>query len=255
MKSWQIFRHSFRQVTNNLGAAARVSLVPFLIAVLGIVAVFILAGVSGRFREMGGMTPGAVFLILIGVLVYLAMTITIAVNWHRFVLLNEPVTWWPQFHGARILRYFGRSLLIGLIFGAALGIVSTVLAVVMRGGSDGVLGVAILMIVAVLLGLPVFWRLSASLPGAAVEGAGISAAWSNTRGAWGALLMLSVFYIGFALMTGVVSGIFTVLAAKSSVFVLVKVIWELAIGWFTMMLVLSILTTLYGHYVEKRALV
>jgi hypothetical protein len=170
-------------------------------------------------------------------------------------LLNEPVTWWPRFHGARILRYFWRSLLIGLIFGAALGIVSMTLAVVMQGGSEGGLGVAILMIVAVLLGLPLFWRLSASLPGAALEGAGISDAWSKTRGAWGALLMLTVFYIGFALLTGVVGGIFTVLAAKASVFVIVKVIWELAIGWFTMMLVLSILTTLYGHYVEQRELV
>jgi hypothetical protein len=255
MRSWQIFRHSFRQVTNNLGAAARVSLVPFLISVLGIVVVFGLAGVSGRFWGTGAMTPGAMFLILIGVLVYLAMTISIAVNWHRFVLLNEPVTWWPRFHGARILRYFWRSLLIGLIFGAALGIVSMTLAVVMQGGSEGGLGVAILMIVAVLLGLPLFWRLSASLPGAALEGAGISDAWSKTRGAWGALLMLAVFYIGFALLTGVVGGIFTVLAAKASVFVIVKVIWELAIGWFTMMLVLSILTTLYGHYVEQRELV
>ncbi|WP_417806222.1 hypothetical protein [Thioclava sp.] len=255
MKSWLIFRHSFRQVTNNLGSAARVSLVPFILAVLVVFAVVISAGGLSRARADIGMAPGGVFLIIFGLMFYLALTITIAVNWHRYVLLNEPVTWWPSFHGARILQYFGRSLLIGIVFGIGMAIAMGVSGAVVSTGSFGRMVGMVLMFATVVASMSIFWRLSAALPGAAIGGSSLGDAWNKTRGTWGTMLMLTLIYVGFALLTGIVGAILTYMGAKIGIFLILKFIWEVVVGWFTMMLVLSILTTLYGHYVEKRALV
>jgi hypothetical protein len=255
MKSWLIFRHSFRQVTNNLGSAAWVSLVPFILAVLVVFALLIFAGGLSRARADIGMTPGGVFVFIVGLMLYIAFVTMIAVNWHRYVLLNEAVTWLPRVHGGRMLRYFGRGLLIGIILGGSIALAFGASSFVAAFGTLGGL-IGILMLVATMTAsLAIFWRLSAALPGAAIGGTDLGDAWDSTEGTWGTMLMLSLIYVGFALLVSIVGAILTSLGAKIGVFLIVKALWDIAIGWFTMILMLSILTTLYGHYVENRELV
>ena len=94
--------------------------------------------------------------------------------------------------------------------------------------------------------LAAYWRLSASLPGAALEnGAGIGDTWRATEGTLGTFLMVTVLLVvlGVLLM---------------GVLMLIPVIGFLiyiALQWFLTMFTLSLLTTVYGHYIEKRELV
>ncbi|KEP70484.1 hypothetical protein DL1_17975 [Thioclava dalianensis] len=256
MTAWAIFRHAFRQVTHNLPAVARVSLVPWALGVLLLFAGILGAGMMSASGTGFRMGAGGVFLVIVGYIFFAALFTSIAVNWHRFVLLNEPVTWWPRFHGGRILRYFGRSLLIGiglgLVFGIALGIA---IALSHDGTSGGLVTATVMMIVASVVLGPVAWRCFASLPGAAVDGYSLWKVLDMTRGTWGTMFLLTLIYIGFSILIWLIGMILAALGAKVFLFLIVKILWDLAVGWFTMMLVLSILTTIYGHYVEGRELV
>lgn len=245
MKAWQIFTHSLRQVFGNMGAAVRVSLVPFL----GLIVVAIVLGggmmmsMMGRMEQgmEGGMGGGGVVLALLMVVIYVAVFTMIAVNWHRYVLLNEPVGWLPQVRMDRILAYFGTALLVGIIT----FVVATVIVLV--AGALGAIGW--------LIGIPLFvvvfalsLRLSTALPGAALgQGGGLSGSMAATTGATGTLIALTLIYFGASILVGIVVGLLSMIP-------LLGVLINLGFQWIAMLVGLSILTTLYGHYVEKRTL-
>jgi len=111
-------------------------------------------------------------------------------------------------------------------------------------------GVGVVLGVPVLLGmLTLNWRLSAALPGAAVEGGhGLADALAATRGQWPTLLALSAIYLGAAVAVGLLVGLLSFLPV-------IGALVELAANWAGMMVGLSVLTTLYGHYIEGRPLV
>ncbi len=245
MKAWQIFTHSLRQVFGNMGAAVRVSLVPFI----GLIVVALVLGGGLMFSMMGrtdhgmdsGIGGGGVLLMLVLIVVYVGVFTMIAVNWHRYVLLNEPIGWMPQVRMDRILAYFGTALLVGLItfVGAMI--------VVVIAGAIGAIGW--------IIGIPVFvlivafsFRLSAALPGAALgQGGGLSGSMAATAGQMGTMIALTLIYFAASLICGIAVGLLSMIPV-------VGILINLAFQWLTMMVALSILTTLYGHYVEKREL-
>lgn len=245
MKAWQIFTHSLRQVFGNKGAAVRVSLVPFV----GLFVAFIVLGGGMMFSMMGrmeagmkgGMGAGGIVMMLVLIAIYIGVFTLIAVNWHRFILLNEPVGWLPQVRTGRMMAYFGTALLVGLItFGVAL-------IIVLVAASLGAIGW--------LIGLPLFvvvvalsFRLSTSLPGAALgQGGGIAGSMAATKGQTGTLVALTLIYFGVSVLCGIVVGLLSLIPVLG-------ILISLAFQWLAMMVALSMLTTLYGHYVEKREL-
>lgn len=245
MKAWQIFTHSLRQVFGNMGAAVRVSLVPFI----GLIVVFIVLGGGMMFSMMGrmeqgmegGMGGGGILLMLVLGVVYVAVFTMIAVNWHRFVLLNEPVGWMPQVRMDRMVAYFGTALLVGVIM------VGLFLVVGLLIGLTGAVGVVIGVPVLVLLVSQSF-RFTTALPGAALgQGGGISGAMAATSGEWLTFLALTVIYFVVGIVTGLIAGLLSMIP-------ILGILIYIAYNWAAMMVGLSILTTLYGHYVEKRAL-
>ena len=256
MKAWQIFRHSVRQVTGNLPDALRLSLVPVLVQV---VAVILLVGVTAAsLAAAEARQPGAGFAVgfTIGFIVTWAAVLWIAVAWHRFVLLGEtPHGWFPPFHGARIWAYFLRSLayLVLTVVAAAVlgGILGLVLA--MAGVDPGAtpIWMTCLMILVAFPAIALSLRLSAGLPGAAIgAGTDFAAGWRATEGANGTFLGLGVILI---LVQGVLSGIGIVLNfANLSI---LSFAWDMVTSWLMTMVGVSVLTTLYGHYVEGRPLV
>ncbi|MBL4929080.1 hypothetical protein [Fuscibacter oryzae] len=259
MKGLELFLHSVRQVTGNLDGALRVSALPILIQT-----VVVLLFMGGAMMGMGG--PGAMagggmgmgagmgLGMLIVMVVAVVTSLWLAVAWHRYVLLNEqPQGFVPPYNGERMMGYFGRSLGYGLIVviaGAVLGtIIGSLLSPLLSGG--GV--VVFLILMAVLVQLPMIYlafRLTTALPGSAVgSGLPFMAGWEATKGASADILVLSAIAVGAHLVLAVLG--FLIFDRIP----VVSILWNVAVTWLVTMVGVSILTTLYGHYIEKRPLV
>jgi hypothetical protein len=261
MKGIEILLHSIRQVFGNLDGALKVSAVPYAIQV--VVAFLIGLSAAGAGSGMGssmdsgmpagGMMAGMGFAGLVILIVVLITSLWMAVAWHRYILLSEqPTGFIPPFNGDRILAYFLRSLgygilliLIGMVLGLVMGFILSPIA---GGGRMGLF--MILMSILVYLPLVILgFRLTAGLPGAALgAGTDFMAGWQATQGATVDIAVLSVFVVGAHLIFGLID--FYLL---SGVWVL-SFLWNAIVGWLIAMIGISVLTTLYGHYVEKRPL-
>lgn len=257
MKGLQIFLHSVRQVTGNLEGALRVSALPYLAqAVVGLVLVGSAGSIAGGVEAgnpVAALSGGNGLAMLVALAVAIGAGLWMAVAWHRYVLLGElPEGFIPVWKGARILAYFLRSLgygvliiLAGAVWGAFVGYALSFIAS---------WSVALFMLlVALLVQIPIAaaaFRLSAALPGAALgDERDFMAGWQATAGHTGDILVLSVFAIGAHVILALIGT--TIL---SHIWVLL-ILWQFVTGWLVMMVSVSILTTLYGHYIEGRPLV
>lgn len=161
MKGLQIFRHSVRQVTGNLEGALRVSGVLYAVQVV--------------------------------------IGLWIAVGWHRYVLLNEKPDLLPTFRQDRMLAYFLRSLVLGLIIllpAIVWGMVVGVLFMPFVGSGVGLVAV---LLVSLIIQLPLIFlglRLSAALPGQALGAESeVLAGWRATAHDNRALAELAVIIV------------------------------------------------------------
>lgn len=249
MKGVQIFSHSLRQVMDNLGPALKISGVLYLVQVLITGALGYGMASAGMGTMGGGMGLGVVLVLVVS----LITGIWIAVAWHRYVLLGEePVGYVPPFMGERMGSYFIKSLLIGLVLlvlGMILGMIIAVLfGRLMMGGPFFAM-----LLMAVLVQVPMIFlglRMAAALPGMALDqNPPLMAGWQATEGEWRPLLQLAAI---MALAIWVVNLIGWFVFGGYGV---MAQLWALIAGWPVTMVGLSILTTLYGHYIEKRPLV
>jgi hypothetical protein len=252
MKGWQIFMHSLRQVFNNLEGALRVSAVLYVgQAVLGLLLLQTVSpwGESAnpdgmRTMMMAGDFPWVSLIVV--VLVAVICNLWIAVGWHRYVLTNEKPALLPALLGDRMWAYFLRGLMIGLILIPVFIVVGLVVGVLAAAGGPPLAAIA-----AVALAVPVWitgLRMSASLPGVAlgVE-TGIGQAWNATKEDMGAFVALAVILAVLSFAVALVG----TLAFQA---IGLGLVWDFVFGWVQLMVGVSILTTLYGHYIEKRPL-
>jgi hypothetical protein len=265
MIGWQIFSQSVLRVFNNLGAAIRVSLVPYLIAV---VVIGVLVGSAVMSIMQLGSDPVAMqaaftnnfpwLQFIVAFVVAIVCFTWTAVAWHRYILLDETPGWLPPFNGGRIWAYILRTILVALILIPVAIIAILVLGIVggIIGGAIGqanqALGVGIAFVfvaAAYVVAIVVAYRLYASLPGAAIDnGAGIGDAWRATAATWGTMLMLAIITVVISLLVSFVIGWVTGLAPT------VGVVLQLVYSWIAGLVGVSIVTTLYGYYVEKRSI-
>lgn len=253
MKGWLIVRHSLRQVFGNLGGALRVSLVLYLVqSVLGIA-----LGVSAMSMDGGQMTPdqmtGGFFgAILVVAVVAVVTGLWIAVAWHRYVLLGEEGSFLPTFRGDRIWAYFLRSLgygliivLIALVWGVIVGFALS--GVIMNNPAMGGVLMAVLVYLPILV---IGFRMTADLPAMALgTSSEFLSGWRATQGHTADIAIMGAILVALALVIELAGAfLFSMLGP-------VALAWQLVIGWVQMMVGVSVLTTLYGHYIEKRDLV
>ncbi|MES2433108.1 MAG: hypothetical protein V4586_04710 [Pseudomonadota bacterium] len=249
MKGVQIFSHSLRQVMDNLGPALKVSGVLYLVQVVITGALGYALASAGMSGMGGGMGLGVVLVLVVS----LITSIWIAVAWHRYVLLGEePVGYVPPFMGERMGSYFIKSLLIGLVLMALMMILSMVIGTLFGRVLMGNMLIGMLLM-AVMVQVPMIYlglRLAAALPGTALgNNPAFLAGWQATEGEWRPLLQLAVI---MALALWVVNLISWFVFGGYGV---TAHLWQLIAGWPVTMVGLSVLTTLYGHYIEKRPLV
>jgi hypothetical protein len=253
MKGWNIFVHSVQQVLGNFGAALKVSgvlyLAQILVALLFDVSLFMNDGQSTAALMQSGIPW---FWLVIAILVSVITSLWIAVAWHRYILLEEEPGIIPEFRGDRILSYFKTAVLIFLILiipAMILIFISGAIAIP-YGQNGGSTFVAEMIVTVIVLPLTVIgFRLSTILPGVALGKRGaISDGWQATSGETGDFVVLSVAWSALLFVLGLVMG------ALGSAIPALTILFELVVGWVTMMIGISILTTLYGHYIEKRPL-
>lgn len=239
---WQVFTHSVRLVWANLGVALRISAVLYIVS-----SVFqVLAQMSdfGTIENGVPSTDGG-GIQLISTVVTIITSLWIAVAWHRYILLEEePEGFLPQWNGARMMAYFGRSLLIGL---AMLGVI-LLSALPMFVGIGGVLGSAFITFGAIF-SVFLFYRLCAVLPSAAMgEPLTLAEAWQATDGNTGTIAVLVLCMVGGVFLLMIPAAILAPISLALSA------VYMIGAQWFITMFGISIFTTFYGHFIEKRAL-
>lgn len=253
MKGLSLFAHSLKLVVRNLAMAMRLSFLPFIIVMLAqFWMMFELAALapsempvnSGAFPWI----PAALFF-----LSALVCYPWIAVVWHRFVLLEEYETGLiPTFNRHLIASYLGRSILIGLVMIAVVVAAVIVLVVAVpilapRSLQWPYIFEIFAEVTPVLLGSYLLFRLGVVLPAAALnKELGLWDAWHATKGNTGAIVLLAGMSASFNWVTKLP------LPSDLSTWPLHYVAYDAITGWLMVIISISILTTLYGHYVEGR---
>ncbi len=254
MLGLEIFVHSVKMVLRNLTQALQISVVPALIGGFLAIGLFFLFGIP--FEEFNSETNGfpegvtaasfTGFLLCLMAVVFGVM-LWIVVSWHRFVLLEEyPSGLVPPFRFDRVLAYFGRLLMLGLI--ALIIMIPGALIMGMMAQSSVALGILVWLGLIIILTIG-FYRASPILPGAAIgKPIKLSEAWQATSGASGAIALLVVLSILFQIL----------LQLLASLLLFVPIIGVLIVLFASMLIVplinVSILTTIYGVFIEKREL-
>lgn len=171
----------------------------------------------------------------------------ISVAWHRYILLKQaPRAFIPEFYFKLTLVYLQKSVLMLLV--ASLPMMLLYLPYWMYQDAYPYTLIGVLVLSFLLL-VPfcaiILFRLTPLLSAAALgHDLGLKAAWTATRGQ--TLTLLFLFDPAF--------GVLVFLAQLNHENMLLSFLQETVLGWVGVMLWTSLVTTVYGHYVEKRSL-
>jgi hypothetical protein len=251
------FQHALRSTTNNFGFAWYVSWpwMAVLLPILLIGNIYIFTASGGDPEQIGAAAgTTSILMALINALAFSS----IAVNWHRYVLLDE-VPQGPQRLRLddTVWRYFGNTLLIFLIIFGASFVVSFVF--VLLAALIGTFGNALaILVIAVLglLGISAFYRLGIKLPAVALyrRDFGLKDAWQASAGnGWRVLGVALLYFLtafGAGLALWIVSAAIGFVGGIAALAVLIAI--QLVVSWVLTILGVTMLTSLYGFFVERR---
>ncbi|NIZ09643.1 hypothetical protein [Pseudooceanicola sp. HF7] len=262
MIAWQLFRHSVSLVFRNFSQALRIYLLPLLI--LGALTVLFMWSDLSFLMQLntdfvdGDLVPGfsAGFLGKLGLLVLIGVVVMmwLAVAWHRFVLLEEkPDKLLPRFNGAQIWAYFKAAVLlwlVGVVLSVGFMLIIALFAALISGGTAAMVLMIAIVVVVCLAAAVLMLRIAITLPAAAIgQPLSLRQAMAGTRNAGGTLLLLVI-------LIGVVSAVLQIPAewflATGSMTAYVA--YSVVLQFLSTIVGVSILTTLYGYYIEERRL-
>lgn len=265
--------HVLRSSFGNLGFAFRVSW-PWMAFVLliQILTIFLFPNlqqdIANEVVDPTDVLPQ--FLTVLGVML-IASSIafsSIAVNWHRFILLDEEAEGWDRLRlDGVVMRYLGNAFLAQLIAGVigfvaffVVGIVAFFLSVVLPEAIASLIG-GLLIAAVILWIIAVAMRVAIKLPAIAVEntGFGFGDAWSQSKG-------YNVRLIGFAIMLWLACALLLALMAAPAYALglfsesrevtaqILFALFQYALNWIAVIVGVSSLSTLYGVFGEGREL-
>jgi hypothetical protein len=255
-------KHIAETVIDNIDVAFKISW-PWMLVLLGagFVAAFFAPHIAPGTIPTAGTGAFAGIAFLMSIVTFVAFA-SIAINWHRYVLLNEITTGAGllRFDGL-VARYVGNSLLAALIlvipFSIFFAIFFAVFGHSLGGPSDVFPILPIIAIsIAFLIASPFMYRLFIKLPAIALGRTdyGFGQAMRDSQGNFlemmGFILLFTIAMLVPSFILGFITGILE--AGLGIIGTIVSVVLNVAYQWFTLIIGISALTTLYGFFVEKR---
>lgn len=262
MDGTRIFIHAVRMVFGNIGVALRIVgvLVAIQLVLLFMAGRAYFASGMGNFAEMGStemMTSmqGAGYVFLLSVL-QLIFSLWIAVAWHRYILLEEqPGAFMPRWNGAAIWEYFKAGFVLAII------VIIAVIPMMLIGGillfpmimanpdDPSMLAGLLAMLIIYLPAAYIAYRISPILPSASVgTRMTVKDAWSATSSSGASFVILAVVSVIAGWLLNMPASILARGALP------LGLIWVAVAQTVSVLVGISILTTIYGHYVQKRDL-
>jgi len=240
-------KHALNSVIAYRGVGVRIGLLWMIILLaLNLAGLFL----TGQPTEL---QPGRIGLFdIVQIAVGMVAFYSIAVNWHRFVLRDEV----PTAQGALRLdgvvwRYTGNSLLIALMTFLPVAVLTAILSALMPPA-------VILALPAVAVAGTATFMLSLKLPAIALGrtdfsfAAAIKAAEGNFWQVMGVFLFSALIVFALALMLVMLATLFSYLPQMLAVIIGLAV--GAAVDLFVILFSVSVLTSLYGFFVEGRNL-
>jgi hypothetical protein len=258
-------KHSIRSTINNFPFAFHVSW-PWMAVLLPLNIIASLYGLTHEFNpekpDMAELATAGPFLILMVLVSFISYS-AIAVSWHRYILLDEVPQGWARLRlDGPMWRYLGNIILI--VLAMALIAVPVVIAVGVLGailvagmGSSGIAVAAALGIAAYAFIAVAGYRFSIKLPAVALNERQftLADAWNCSRGNFWQLLGLGLIYLVIAVAFGLlIFAVSDVLGLVGSAGAAVAVAIQVVVNWVLTILGVTILTSLYGFFVEGREL-
>jgi hypothetical protein len=239
-------RHALSSVRNNIAYAFRISWPWYAVLIaVNLAASFVVSPFEGSTAQ----EPTAPqFLVLLGLVVLsLVAFASIAVNWHRYILLDEVPQGSEIFRlDAKTWRYFGNILLIFLILFAVSAVNTNALA----------FPAVILIVLGLIFAAILFFRLSVKLPAVALgrEDFGFRQSLAATQGNNIALFLIVLFEIvaAFAVLALLLLLTLAIGSISATLALVVSAVLQIAINWVFTIFSITILTSLYGFFVENR---
>ena len=243
--------HAFQSVWLNRMVALRMSWIWYIILALMLAFSTRLSSAS---EAPNPEAPSAKFFLIDAVTLLLVLFVnsSLAVHWHRYILLDEVPGMFDTFRlDGKVWRYFGNSLIImlALIVPSIAIAVPFVLIAAVFAPQLAALGSAIGVIIVVSIG---FLRLGLKLPAVALgivdfrfTDAWRASAGNSTRIAGIFMITLSIALIAAAIIA-------TLSLSGSLVGVVIGFILQLAVNWFLTFFMITLLTSLYGFFVQNR---
>jgi hypothetical protein len=255
LSAGQCIRHAVSGVRNNIAYAFRISWPWYAVFVPVVVAL------SAWLDHATGGNPEAkpaltVLINLVITLITLLAFAAIAVNWHRYILLDEVPRGREIFRlDDKTWRYFGNLLLITLavtVAGAVIGLPLTIV-----GGMLGAIQALVILIIVVVPIVGVLaMRMGVKLPAVALGRSDflMRDAWSVTKGNNLAILLIFLFELMVALGAGLALGALALAAnaVHGMLGIAVGFALQLVVNWVFTIFSITVLTSLYGFFVENR---
>jgi hypothetical protein len=250
------FSHAVSSIANNVRVAFRIGWPWYAIVLPVTLTIYaLLTAASGGDPETKPVL--AFFANLLIATIAMISASSIAVNWHRYILRDEV----PQ--GSEVLRlddlvwrYFGNMLTIMLVIVAVLLIIAVPLSFIAALVNVPALGIAATFILGIPIAGTLFLRIAIKLPAIALGRTDFSwrDAWQASDGnnaaiftlfvlnllvAAGAIVAVVVTHALFSLFGAVIGGI-------------IEITMQVIINWILTIFGITILTSLYGFFIENR---
>ncbi len=255
----EAFRHALTSTLKNLPFAFHVSWpwMAIMLPVQAITAFYIVsnfpnfdpktADEAQRWQILSANFPA-------GLLSLLASS-SIAVNWHRYILLDEVPQGWQRFRlDAVALRYFGNIILLSLMIGLA----AIVPSVAVTTLSYLIHPIVLVLFVPIILAMIAYTiRYSVKMPAIALDlndfkfRDALQATQGNNKQVLGLILLVSLVALGVSLFSALISYPFSLMGNNLGFLIALAI--QFSMNWAMTILSVTMLTSLYGFFVEDRA--